>query len=69
MGSVKKPLHLKHRQQLIPIADVISELKPFTCGIPFLFINDLSLYINVSAEMYADDTTLYDIQESLYDIE
>ena len=35
-----------------------------------LFINDLPLYVNnVYTDLYADDTTLYDIHNSLEDIE
>ena len=35
-----------------------------------LFINDLPLYTEgVNAELYADDTTPFDVQESLTDIE
>ena len=35
-----------------------------------LFINDLPLYVhNVNTDLYADDTTLYDIQNSVEDIE
>ena len=35
-----------------------------------LFINDLPLYINnVSTDLYADDTTLYDVQNSIEMIE
>ena len=35
-----------------------------------LFINDLPLYVNnVNADLYVDDTTLHDIQNSVKDIE
>ena len=35
-----------------------------------LFINDLPLYVNNGyADLYADDATLYDIQNSIEDIE
>ena len=35
-----------------------------------LFINDLPLYVNnVNTDLYADDTTLYDITNSIEDIE
>ena len=36
----------------------------------FFFINDLPLYVNnIKTDLYANDTTLYDIQNSVEDIE
>ena len=72
--------YLAQRQQLVSIGEVKSELKSITCGVPqgsilgpllfLLFINDLSLYTTkVFTDLYADDTTMYDIQDSLSDIE
>ena len=53
-----------------------SEFKHISCGVPqgsilgpllfLLFINDLPLYTsNVRTDLYADDTTLYDVQNRL----
>ena len=42
----------------------------FGATLILLFINDLPLYVdNVSADHYANDTSLYDIQASLEAIE
>ena len=70
--------HLAHRRQQVSVNDNQSDFGTVTCGVPqgsilawgpllfLLFINDLPLYVNnVSAELYADDTTLYDIQTSM----
>ena len=57
-----------------------SEFKHISCGVPqgstlgpllfLLFINDLPLFTsNVCANLYADDTTLYDVQNSMEQIE
>ena len=72
--------YLSHRQQQVSISNTKSGFKPISCGVPqgsilgpllfLLFINDLPLYTsNVSTDMYADDTTLYDIQTSQEAIE
>ena len=65
--------YLAHRQQQVSLNDNKSDFETVTFGVPqgsilgpllfLLFINDLPLYINnVSADLYADDTTLYDVQ-------
>ena len=57
-----------------------SDFKHISCGVPqgsilgpllfLLFINDLPLYTsNVFTDLYADDTTLYDKQYSMEQIE
>lgn len=72
--------YLTHRQQQVSVNNSRSDFEPVTCGVPqgsilgpllfLLFINDLPLYTaNVSTDMYADDTTLYDIQNSQETIE
>ena len=67
--------YLSQRRQQVVINNSKSDFKPVSCGVPqgsilgpllfLLFINDLPLYTNnVHTDLYADDTTLYDIQES-----
>ena len=57
-----------------------SEFKHISCGVPqgsilrpflfLLFINNLPLYTsNVCTDLYADDTTLYEVQNSMEQIE
>ena len=69
-----------NRKQQVDINNSKSEFKHILCGVrqesilgPFLFlffINDLPLYTsNVCADLYADDTTLYDVQNSMEQIE
>ena len=63
--------YLSQRQQQVSINNNKSSFRPVSCGVPqgsilgpllfLLFINDLPLY---TSNMYADDTTLYDVQSS-----
>ena len=68
-----------NRKQQVAINDCKSDLKKITYGVPqgsilgpllfLLFINDLPLYTsNVFTDLYADDTTLYDVQDSMEQI-
>lgn len=68
--------YLTQRRQQVTINNNKSDFETVSYGVPqgsilgpllfLLFINDLPLYVdNVSADLYADDTTLYDIQNSL----
>ena len=72
--------YLTHRKQQVSVNNCMSDFKQITYGVPqgsilgpllfLLFINDLPLYTkNVSTDLYADDTTLYDIQDSMERIE
>ena len=72
--------YLTNRKQQVTINSCKSDFKSISYGVPqgsilgpllfLLFINDLPLYTNnVFTDLYADDTTLYDIQDSVEQIE
>ena len=72
--------YLTNRKQQVSVNNTKSDFKQISYGVPqgsilgpllfLLFINDLPLYTdNVTTDLYADDTTLYDIQDSLEQIE
>ena len=72
--------YLTNRKQQVKINNSKSDFKHISCGVPqgsvlgpllfLLFINDLPLYTNnVFTDLYADDTTLYDVQDSMEQIE
>ena len=59
----------------MPVNNVLSEHRYICCGVPqgsilgpllfLMFINDLPFYTNdVTTDLYADDTTLFDINSS-----
>ena len=72
--------YLANRKQQVSVNNTKSDFKQISYGVPqgsilgpllfLLFINDLPLYTdNMSTDLYADDTTLYDIQDSVEQIE
>ena len=72
--------YLTNRKQQVAINNCKSDFKQISYGVPqgsilgpllfLLFINDLPLYTsNVFTDLYADDTTLYDVQNSMEQIE
>ena len=67
--------YLLNRTQRVSVNNVLSEHRFICCGVPqrsilgpllfLIFINDLPLYKNdVTTDLYADDTTLFDINSS-----
>ena len=69
--------YLTNRTQAVSLNGVISDKQITTCGVPqgsilgpllfLLFINDLPMYTQdqvTNVDMYADDTTLYDINKT-----
>ena len=72
--------YLTSRKQQVSINNCKSDFKQISYGVPqgsilgpllfLLFINDLPLHTNSAfTDLYADDTTLYDIQDSMEQIE
>ena len=72
--------YLTNRKQQVAINNSKSDFQRISCGVPqgsilgpllfLLFINDLPLYTShVFTDLYADDTTLYDVQDSMEQIE
>ena len=72
--------YLSNRRQQVMINNCKSNFQSISCGVPqgsilgpllfLLFINGLPLYTrNVHTDLYADDTTLYDMQDSMEQIE
>ena len=68
--------YLTNSRRLVSLNNCKSDFEKVTCGVPqgsilgallfLLFIDDLPLYVdNVLADLYANDTTLHDIQTSL----
>ena len=70
--------YLCNRSQVVSVGSTMSEKSCVTCGVPqgsilgpllfLIFINDLPLYLNehaFSTDLYADDTTIYDVQNDL----
>ena len=67
--------YLLNRKQKVVINNIESTTQNIVCGVPqgtilgpllfLMFINDLPLYTdNVFADLYADDTTIYQISNS-----
>ena len=72
--------YLTQRRKQVYVNNNTSDIGQVLCAVPqgsifgpllcIIFINDLPLYVyNAITDLYADDTTLYDIQNSVEDIE
>ena len=71
--------YLSGRKQIVSFKNVVSERETVKCGVPqgsilgpllfLLFINDLPLHIKVKTDLYADDATVYEINNSKEEIE
>ncbi|MEW8548507.1 MAG: reverse transcriptase family protein, partial [Candidatus Thiodiazotropha sp.] len=71
--------YLDSRKQRVSFNNVLSNQEHVKCGVPqgsilgpllfLLFINDLPFHTGVSTDLYADDTTLYEINISKENIE
>ena len=73
--------YLSSRSQVVSVNSKTSENGFVKCGVPqgsilgpllfLIFINDLPLYLSnrvYSTDLYADDTTIYDIQSDLHEL-
>ena len=74
--------YLTKRKQLVSINNILSSDQEITCGVPqgsilgpllfLVFINDLPLLLSdkiTSVDLFADDTTLYDINKNKSNLE
>ena len=71
--------YLSDRKQIVSFKNVDSDQETVKCGVPqgsilgpllfLLFINDLPLHLKVMTDLYADDSTLYEISRSKKEIE
>ena len=71
--------YLSERKQIVTFKNVDSDKETVKCGVPqgsilgpllfLLFINDLPLHLKVMTDLYADDSTLYEINSSKEEIE
>ena len=74
--------YLSNRTQIVSINNKVSSSEPIKFGVPqgsilsplmfLIFINDLPLVLEntiISTDLYADDTTFYDIQTNMQTLE